>query len=111
MVVNTVTGVRTRCAAEERQMTDEPQDPTEDPEDAEDAAEEPSPSGEGDDDTSAAGGEGTHPDVAHDEEGVAAVTDHSTKLSESEKADPISPGQPRGIDPKTLKDRDSPPQL
>jgi hypothetical protein len=75
------------------------------------AVEEPSPSGEGDDDTSAAGGEGTGPDVAQDEEGVAEVTDHSTQLSESAKADPISPGQPRGIDPKTLKDRDSPAQL
>ena len=97
-------------------MADEPQDPTEDPEEAEDAAadeaaEEPSPSGEADDDTSAAGGEGTGPDVAQDEEGVAEVTEHSTQLSESEKADPLSPGQPRGIDPKSLKDRDSPPEL
>lgn len=90
-------------------MADEPQDPTEDPEQAGDdeaAVEEPSPSGE-----SAAGGEGTGPDVAQDEEGVAEVTEHSTKLSESEQADPLSPGQPRGIDPKTLEDRDSPPQL
>jgi len=97
-------------------MADEPQDPTEDPEagDAaaeEAAAEEPSPSAEADDATSAAGGEGTGPDVAQDEAGVAEVTEHSTQLSESEKADPISPGQPRGIDPKTLKDRDSGPQL
>ena len=98
-------------------MADEPQDPTQEPEEAEDAAaeepagEEPSPSGEADDDTSAAGGEGAGPDVTQDEEGVAEVTQHSTQLSESEKADPISPGQPRGIDPKTLKDRDSPPQL
>ena len=90
-------------------MADEPQDTTEDPEEADDAAaedaaaEEPSPS--------AAGDEGTGPDVAQDAEGVAEVTDHSTKLDESEKADPLSPGQPRGVDPGTLKDRDSPPQL
>lgn len=97
-------------------MADEPQDTTADPEEAGDAGEEaavedPSPSGEADDDTTAAGGEGTGPDVEQDEEGVAEVTDHSTQLSESEKADPLSPGQPRGIDPKTLQDRDSPPQL
>ena len=58
----------------------------------------------------AAGGEGTGPDVAPDEEGVAEATDHSTKLSEAETLDPLSPGQPRGIDPKTPKDRDSPPE-
>jgi hypothetical protein len=99
-------------------MADEPQDPTEDPDEAAnasaegDAVEEPSPSGEADDDTSAAGGEeGTGPDVAQDEQGVAEATDHSTQLSESETPDPISPGQPRGIDPKTLDDRDPGPQL
>jgi len=94
-------------------MADEPQDTTEDPEEADDAAaeEEPSPSGEADDDTSAAADAGTGPDVEQDAEGVAEVTDHSTKLEESEKADPLSPGQPRGVDPGTLKDRDSPPQL
>jgi len=94
-------------------MADEPQDTTEEPEEADDAAadetadEEPSPSGEADDDTSAAG-EG--PDVVQDAEGVAEVSDHSTKLDESEKADPLSPGQPRGVDPGTLKDRDPGPQ-
>lgn len=98
-------------------MADEPQDTTADPEEAGDAAaeeaavEDPSPSGEADDDTTAAGGEGTGPDVEQDEEGVAAVTDHSTQLNESEQADPLSPGQPKGIDPGTLEDRDSPPQL
>lgn len=90
-------------------MADEPQDPTEEPEEAGDAAAE-EPSGEADD-TSAAGGEGTGPDVAQDAEGVAAATEHSTQLSESETADPLSPGQPRGVDPGTLADRDSPPQL
>lgn len=95
-------------------MAEEPQDTTADPEEAGDdaaeeaAVEEPSPSGEADDDTSAAGDEG--PDVEQDEEGVAEVTDHSTQLNESEKPDPLSPGQPRGVDPGTLKDRDSPPQ-
>ena len=95
-------------------MADEPQDTTEDPEEADAAAaeeaadEESSPSGEADDDTSAASDEG--PEVAQDAEGVAEVSDHSTKLSESEKADPLSPGQPRGVDPGTLKDRDPGPQ-
>jgi hypothetical protein len=95
-------------------MADEPQDTTEDPEEAGDDAaeeapvEEPSPSGEADDDASAAGDAGTGPDVEQDKEGVADVTEHSTKLSESETPDPLSPGQPRGVDPGTLKDRDSP---
>jgi hypothetical protein len=97
-------------------MADEPQDTTADPEEAgddaaEEAAAEPSPSGEADDDTSAAGDGGTGPDVEQDKEGVADVTEHSTQLSESERPDPLSPGQPRGVDPGTLKDRDSPPQL
>ena len=96
-------------------MADESQDTTADPEEADDdaeeaAVEEPSPSGEADDDTSAEGSEGTGPDVEQDEEGVAEVTDHSTQLNESEEPDPLSPGQPRGIDPGKLKDRDSPPQ-
>ena len=99
-------------------MADEPEDTTAEPEEDGDegaeeeaATEEPSPSAEADDDTSAAGGEGTGPDVEQDAEGVAEVSDHSTQLNESEKADPLSPGQPRGVDPGTLKDRDSPPQL
>ena len=64
-------------------MADEPQDTTADPEEAggaaaeEAAVEEPSPSGEAEDDTSAEGGEGTGPDVEQDEEGVAEVTEHS----------------------------------
>lgn len=92
-------------------MADEPQDPTEEPDEAADAAaEEPSPSGEADD-TSATGGEGTGPDVTQDAEGVAEVTEHSTKLSEAETPDPLSPGQPRGVDPKTLEDKDNPPRL
>ncbi len=97
-------------------MADEPQDTTEDPEEAGDAAEEPavdepSPSAETDDATTATGGEGTGPSVEQDAEGVAEVTEHSTQLSESEKPDPLSPGQPRGVDPGSLKDKDSPPQL
>lgn len=93
-------------------MADESQDTNADPEEAGDdtaeeaAVEEPSPSGEADDDTSTEG-----PDGEQDEEGVAEVTDHSTKLNESEERDPLSPGQPRGVDPGKLKDRDSPPQL
>jgi hypothetical protein len=96
---------------EERQMADESQDTTADPEgagdDAEEAAvEEPSPSGEADDDTSTEGGEGTGPDVEQDEEGVAEVTDHSTQLNESEEPDRVRPDQPKGLDPGKLKDRD-----
>jgi hypothetical protein len=87
-------------------MADESQDTTADPEEAGDdtaeaAVEEPSPSGEADDDTSTEG-----PDVERDEEGVAEVTDHSTQLNESEERDPLSPGQPKGLDPGKLKDRD-----
>jgi hypothetical protein len=95
-------------------MADEPQDTTADPEEAGDAAaeeaavEEPSSSGVADDDTSA---EGTGPDVEQDEEGVAEVTDHSTQLNESEEADRVGFGVPKGVDPGKLKDRDSPPQL
>lgn len=93
-------------------MADEPQDTTADPEEAsDDAVEEPSPSGEAGDDTSAEGGEGTGPDVEQDEEGVAEVTDHSTQLDESEEPDRVGFGVPKGIDPGKLKDRDAPPQL
>ncbi|MDX6705380.1 MAG: hypothetical protein QOK16_3851 [Solirubrobacteraceae bacterium] len=94
-------------------MADEPQDTTADPEEAGDdaaeeaAVEEPSSSGEADDDTSA---EGTGPDVEQDEEGIAEVTDHSTQLNESEEADRVGFGVPKGVDPGKLKDRDSPPQ-
>jgi hypothetical protein len=83
-------------------MADEPQDTTADPEEAGDAAaeeaavEEPSPSGEADDETSAEGGGGTGPDVEQDEEGVAEVTGHSTQLNESEEPDRVRPGQPTG---------------
>jgi len=77
-------------------MADESQDTTADPEEAgDDAAEE-----------AAEGGEGTGPDVEQDEEGVAEVTDHSTQLNESEEPDRVRPGQPKGIDPGKLKDRD-----
>ena len=98
-------------------MADEPQDPTEGPDEAGDAAEEeaaaeePSPSCEADADTAAAGGAGAGPDVEQDTEGVAEVSEHSTRLSESEKPNPLSPGQPAGVDPGTLDDRDAGPQL
>ena len=97
-------------------MADKPQDTTADSEAGDDAAEEaaveePSPSGEADDDTSAEGGEGTGPDVEQDEEGVAEVTDHSTQLNEAEEPDRVGFGVPKGINPAKLKDRDSPPQL
>jgi hypothetical protein len=62
-------------------------------------------------DTTAEGGEGTGPDVEQDVEGVAEVTDHSTKLDESEEADRVGFGVPKGVNPAKFKDRDSPPQL
>ncbi len=98
-------------------MADEPQDTTKDPGEAGDDAveeatvEEPSPSGEADEDTSAESGEGAGPDVEQDEEGVAEVTDHSTQLNESEEPDRVGFGVPKGVNPAKLKDRDSPPQL
>lgn len=80
------------------------------------AAEEPADddtSAEADDDTSAESGDDTGPDVEQDEEGVAEVKEHATKLlgsDEEEGAVPsayrVQPGIPSGLDPGKAEDRD-----
>ena len=66
--------------------------------------------GAGDGGASAEADEDTGPDVEQDEEGVAEVKDHATKLlGADEDEGPLSrvgPGIPSGLDPGTAENRD-----
>lgn len=78
-----------------------------------DDAQEDEEASAGDGGTSAEADEDTGPDVEQDEEGVAEVTDHTTKLlgaDEDEGPVPsntrVGPGMPSGLDPGKSEDRD-----
>jgi len=78
-----------------------------------DDAEEDEEASAGDGGTSAEADENTSPDVEQDEEGVAEVTDHATKLLGADEDEGpvlpntrVGPGIPSGLDPGKSEHRD-----